>query len=165
MYFYRVKFIRSFIVLLPLLLGLGCDHLPEISWEQAQISARDLNICHGRVCPDLTIAYPNFISNDTALVKRLNTIRDSLIIDALYLGSDRPNFDLNIEQSMNQYLWVSLDYKTQLEMAESYNGQIEVIAHWQNDDLLALQVSGRLLLPAGDKLIQNTRRISLKPQR
>ena len=50
-------------------------------------------------------------------------------------------------------------------MAESYNGQIEVIAHWQNDDLLALQVSGRLLLPAGNKLIQNTRRISLKPQR
>ncbi len=160
-----MKLIRSFIVLLPLLLGLGCDHLPEISWEQAQISARDLNICHGRVCPDLTIAYPNFISNDTTLINRLNTIRDSLIVDALYLGSDRPNFDLNIEQSMNQYLWVSLDYKPQLEMAESYNGQINVIAHWHNDHLLALQVSGRLLLPAGDKLIQNTRRISLKPQR
>jgi hypothetical protein len=160
-----VKFIRSFIVLLPLLLGLGCDHLPEISWEQAQISAHDLYICQGRVCPDLTIAYPNFISNDTILIKRLNTIRDSLIVDALYLGSDRPNFDLNIEQSMNQYLWVSLDYKPQLEMAESYNGQIKVIAHWHNDHLLALQVSGRLLLPAGDKLIQNTRRISLKPQR
>jgi hypothetical protein len=160
-----VKLIRSFIVLLPLLLGLGCDHLPEISWEQAQISARDLNICHGRVCPDLTIAYPNFISNDTTLINRLNTIRDSLIVDALYLGSDRPNFDLNIEQSMNQYLWVSLDYKPQLEMAESYNGQIKVIAHWHNDHLLALQVSGRLLLPVGNKLIQNTRRISLKPQR
>lgn len=156
-----MKFVWYFIGLLPLLLVLGCKNAPIISWDLKQTSAFELSICQGRVCPELTVAYPNFYVEDSALHKRLNTLRDSLIIQALYLGSDRPNFDLSIAQGMNQYLWVGLDYKTELQPDDSYNGLIQVEAFRQNDTLLVLELSSRLILPEGLKIDRTKRTIDL----
>lgn len=129
----------------------GCDSSPEISWVSTQTRAAELSICQGTPCPELSLTYPYFMAKDSLLGRRLNALRDSLIIQTLYLGSDRPNFDLDIVQSMQQYLWVGLDYKPELLSADAYSGQIKVDAHRQNESLLVLELSGRLILPQGPR--------------
>ena len=142
---------------------IGCADHPYISWAVLDKSAQEQNICKGRVCPDLTISFPNFESRDSIGLSRLNKIRDSLIIDALYLGSDRPNFGLSIEESIDQYLWVGLDYKTELQAAESYNGQLNITPVIQGDTILIMELTGQLILPQGKKLINTKKHVQLSP--
>lgn len=156
-----MKFGRYLLGLLSGLIFLGCTQAPEISWDEHQTSAHELDICQGRFCPELTLAYPKFHAKDSIMAAKLNRLRDSLIVQALYLGSDQPNFELNIEQSMHQYLWVGLDYKTTLESAESYGGLIQLDASIKDDGLLILELNSRLILPDGPKITQSKRRINL----
>ena len=156
-----MKFVRYFFGLLPWLIFLGCQSAPNITWDWQKTRAHELDLCHGRLCPDLIVHYPHFQTPDSILAVKLNRLTDSLIIQTLYLGSDSPNFDLSIEQSMSQYLWVGLDYKPDLESAESYSGLIQLDAAWENDSLLILELNSRLLLPDGAKMIQSKRRINL----
>lgn len=159
-----MKFLWCFFGLLAGVIFYGCNDTPEITWDWAKISAFELNICQERVCPEVSVTYPIFQAQDTTLKKRLNHLRDSLIIQTLYLGSDSPNFELSIEQSMSQYLWVGLDYKPDLEPGESYSGTIQLDAYQQNDSILILELNSRLLLPGGPKLIQSKKRINLNEE-
>ena len=150
-----------FIGLLIVLMAAGCNSAPDISWVLRQTRASELSICQGTPCPELSITYPYFMAKDSVLGRRLNALRDSLIIQTLYLGSDRPNFDLDIAQSMQQYLWVGLDYKPELLSADAYSGQIKVDVHRQNKSLLVLELSGRLILPQGPKEIHSKHPVNL----
>lgn len=161
LYFYGVKLARIILWLMPIGVTLGCNHTPNLSWDLRQVSAHELNICKGSSCPELTVVYPNFHANDSTLLKKLNHLRDSLVIQTLYLGSDTPNFNLNIEQSMSQYLWVGLDYKTELQSAESYDGRIQIDASLQNDRELILEINSQLNLPEGPKIVHSKQTIKL----
>ena len=97
-----MKFVRYFFGLLPWLIFLGCQSAPNITWDWQETRAHELDLCHGRLCPDLIVHYPHFQTPDSILAVKLNRLTDSLIIQTLYLGSDSPNFDLSIEQSMSQ---------------------------------------------------------------
>jgi hypothetical protein len=162
LYFYWVKFARYLIGLLPAAVSLGCSVVPEVSWDLLQTSADQLTICQGRVCPKLTVTYPNFKTQDSILGARLGKITDSLVIEVLYLGSDRPNYGLSIQQSIKQYLWVGLDYKTELLEPESYDGMIKIDASRQNDSILIIELNSQLILPEGQKTDKAKRRINLK---
>lgn len=156
-----MKLARIILWLMPIGVTLGCNHTPNLSWDLRQVSAHELNICKGSSCPELTVVYPNFHANDSTLLKKLNHLRDSLVIQTLYLGSDTPNFNLNIEQSMSQYLWVGLDYKTELQSAESYDGRIQIDASLQNDRELILEINSQLNLPEGPKIVHSKQTIKL----
>ena len=82
-------------------------------------------------------------------------------MDALYLGSDRPNFGLSIEEGIDQYLLVGLDYKTELLAAESYGGQINITPIKQGDTVLTIELTGQLILPQGKKLLNRKKHLRL----
>ena len=153
---------RHFFGFYSLLTITGCTHGPFISISPQNQSAQDQTLCQGRICPELTISYPNFVTRDTALTARLETTRDSLILEALYLGSDQVNYSLSIGQSIDQYLWVALDYNPEPQREGNYNGHLNVVALNQKDTLLAMTLEGSLYLPDGRKTLNNQKRIPLK---
>ena len=161
LYFYTVNVMRSFFGFWSALTLFSCLDTPSISWVMLNKTAQEQNICQGRACPDLTISFPKFESRDSVALTRLNKTRDSLIMDALYLGSDRPNFGLSIEEGIDQYLWVGLDYKTELLAAESYGGQINITPIKQGDTVLTIELTGQLILPQGKKLLNRKKHLRL----
>ncbi|MBL6607783.1 MAG: hypothetical protein ISP52_06630 [Flavobacteriaceae bacterium] len=161
LYFYTVNVKRSFLGFWSALTLFSCLDTPSISWVMLNKTAQEQNICQGRACPDLTISFPKFESRDSVALTRLNKTRDSLIMDALYLGSDRPNFGLSIEEGIDQYLWVGLDYKTELLAAESYGGQINITPIKQGDTVLTIELTGQLILPQGKKLLNRKKHLRL----
>lgn len=152
---------RHFFGLFCVLTILGCIHGPSISISPHNQSAQDQIQCQGRICPELTISYPIFVTRDTALTARLEATRDSLIQEALYLGGDQVNYALSIDQSIDQYLWVALDYNPEPEREGNYNGHIDVVALNQKDTLLIMTLVGSLSLPYGHKILNKQKRIRL----
>jgi hypothetical protein len=161
LYFYTVNVKRSFFGFWSALTLFSCSDTPTISWVMLNKTAQEQTICKGRACPDLRLSFPKFESGDSIALARLNKISDSLILDALYLGSDRPNFNLSIEEAIDQYLWVGLDYKTELQAAESYNGKINITPSRQGDTVIVLELTGQLLLPQSEKLLNAKKRLRL----
>ncbi|MDA0863507.1 MAG: hypothetical protein O3B88_02420 [Bacteroidetes bacterium] len=161
LYFYTVNVKRSFFGFWSALTLFSCLDTPSISWVMLNKTAQEQTICQGQACPDLTISFPKFESRDSVALTRLNKTRDSLIMDALYLGSDRPNFGLSIEEGIDQYLWVGLDYKTELLAAESYGGQINITPIKQGDTVLTIELTGQLILPQGKKLLNRKKHLRL----
>ena len=90
------------------------------------------------------------------LSQRLNRLTDSLILTELYLGSDQADLSLSLNQALTQYLWLALDYRTQLQAENAYRATLILETRRENDSILSLVMSGEMLLPAQNKNLTKT---------
>ncbi|NDB04092.1 MAG: hypothetical protein EBY38_10585, partial [Flavobacteriaceae bacterium] len=85
------------------------------------VRASQLTVCDQRSCPEVLLNYPRFSARDSVLSQRLNRLTDSLILTELYLGSDQADLSLSLNQALTQYLWLALDYRTELQAENAYH--------------------------------------------
>ena len=121
-----------------------------------QVRAGQLAICDQRSCPEVLLNFPRFSARDSVLCQRLNRLTDSLILTELYLGSDQADLSLSLNQALTQYLWLALDYRTQLQAENTYRAALILETRRENDSILSLVMSGEMLLPAQNKNLTKT---------
>ena len=115
------------------------------------VRASQLTVCDQRSCPEVLLNYPRFTARDSTLSQVLNRLTDSLILTELYLGSDQADLSLSLNQALTQYLWLALDYRTQLQAENAYRATLILETRRENDSILSLVMSGEMLLPAQNK--------------
>ena len=120
------------------------------------VRASQLTVCDQRSCPEVLLNYPRFTARDSTLSQVLNRLTDSLILTELYLGSDQADLSLSLNQALTQYLWLALDYRTQLQAENTYRATLILGTRRENDSILSLVMSGEMLLPAQNKNLTKT---------
>lgn len=120
------------------------------------VRASQLTVCDQRSCPEVLLNYPRFTARDSTLSQVLNRLTDSLILTELYLGSDQADLSLSLNQALTQYLWLALDYRTQLQAENTYRATLILETRRENDSILSLVMSGEMLLPAQNKNLTKT---------
>lgn len=121
-----------------------------------RVRASQLTVCDQRSCPEVLLNYPRFTARDSTLSRVLNRLTDSLILTELYLGSDQADLSLSLNQALTQYLWLALDYRTQLQAENTYRAALILETRRENDSILSLVMSGEMLLPAQNKNLTKT---------
>ena len=121
-----------------------------------RVRASQLTVCDQRSCPEVLLNYPRFTARDSTLSQVLNRLTDSLILTELYLGSDQADLSLSLNQALTQYLWLALDYRTQLQAENTYRATLILETRRENDSILSLVMSGEMLLPAQNKNLTKT---------
>ena len=142
--------------LIGLILFLSCRDRPEYSVATELVRASQLTVCDQRSCPEVLLNYPRFTARDSTLSQVLNRLTDSLILTELYLGSDQADLSLSLNQALTQYLWLALDYRTELQAENAYHTTLSLETRRENDSILSLIMTGEMRLPAQNKNLTKT---------
>lgn len=142
--------------LIGLILFLSCGDRPEYSVVTEHLRASQLAVCDQRNCPEILLNYPRFTARDSILSQVLNRLTDSLILTELYLGSDPADLSLSLNQALTQYLWLALDYRTELQAENAYRATLTLETQRENDSILSLIMTCKMLLPAQNKNLTKT---------